>query len=184
MRHVTVWSVVVLVENFGFIHERIEIKVLILFIMRRIAEPITLDVLAGLTLCDNGISYFDVTECISMLTETEHIRLEDGKYSLTPKGERNGEVLEKNLPYSVRTRAEDSTALVRSNLNRDAMIKTHRSICDDGGYKVALSMSDGIGDIISLELFTTNGQQASALEKGFRKNAEKIYHAIIAMLVE
>ena len=173
-----------MVENFGFIHERIEIKVLILFIMRRLPEPVTLDVLAGLTLCDDGIGYFDVTECISMLIETDHICLKNGKYQLTPKGERNGEILEKNLPYSVRTRAEDATALVRSNLNRDAMIKTHRNASDNGGYKVAVSLSDGIGDIISMELFTANEKQAIALEKGFRKNAEKIYHAIIAMLVE
>ena len=171
-------------ESFGFIHERVEIKVLILFIMRRLPEPITLDVLVGLTLCDDGIGYFDVTECISMLIETEHLRLEDGKYSLTKKGVRNGETLEKNLPYSVRKRAEDAAALVRANLSRDAMIKTNRTIHDNGEYRVALSLSDGVGDIISMELFTTNEDQASKLEKGFRKNAEKIYHAIIAMLVE
>ena len=170
-------------ESFGFIHERIEIKVLILFIMRRLPEPVTLDVLAGLTLCDDGIGYFDVTECIAMLIETKHLCLTDGKYSLTPKGEHNGELLEKNLPYSVRKRAEGAISLVRANLDRDAMIKTHRDVVDDGGYKVAVSLSDGIGDIISMELFTANEQQADAIEKGFRKNAEKIYHAIIAQLL-
>jgi len=174
----------VAVENFGFIHERIEIKVLILFIMRRLPEPVTLDVLTGLTLCDDAIGYFDVTECIAMLVETEHLQLKEDKYSLTSKGERNGEILEKNLPYSVRNRAENATALVRSNLNRDAMIKTQCTVDDDGGHKVSLSLSDGIGDILSMELFTANEKQANDLEKGFRKNAEKIYHAIIAMLVE
>jgi len=177
-------GMVVMQENFGFIHERIEIKVLILFIMSRISEPVTMDVLAGLTLCDDGISYFDVTECIAMLAETKHINVKDGKYSLTQKGIRNGEILEKNLPYSVRTRAEDAVALVRANLSRDAMIKSC-CITDEGGdCKVQLSLSDGKGDIISMELFAANQKQAVALEKGFRKNAEKIYHSIIAMLVE
>ena len=171
-------------ENYGFIHQRVEIKLLILFIMRRLSEPITLDVLVGLTLCDDGIGYFDVTDCISMLIETEHLRLENGKYSLTKKGERNGEALEKDLPLSVRKRAEDAASLVRANLSRDAMIKTGRQRCDNGEYKVALSLSDGAGDIISMELVTANENQAGKLEKGFRKNAEKIYHAIIAMLVE
>jgi len=171
-------------ESFGFIHERTEIKVLILFIMRRLSEPVTLDVLVGLTLCDDGIGYFDVTECISMLLETKHLRLDDGKYSLTAKGKRNGEILEKNLPFSVRKRAEEATALVRANISRDAMIKTNRTTGDNGEFKVSMSMSDGIGDIISMELFTINEEQAGTLEKGFRKNAEKIYHAIIAMLVE
>jgi len=171
-------------ENFGFIHERIEIKVLILFIMRRLPGPVTLDVLAGLTLCDDGIGYFDVTECISMLIETKHISVENGKYSITPKGEHNGEVLEKNLPFSVRTKAEGAAAIVRANLNRDAMIKANHTPGENGNYKIALSLSDGIGDILSMELYTANEQQAGELEKGFRKNAEKIYHSIIAMLLE
>jgi len=170
--------------NFGFIHERIEVKVLILFIMRRLPEPVTLEVLTGLTLCDDGIGYFDVTECLTDLVKTKHIRIEDGKYTLTPKGNRNGETLEKNLPYSVRIKAEASAALVRSNLNREAMIKTYSSINDGGGYKVSLSLSDGVGDIISMELLAANEQQASAIEKGFRKDAEKIYHAIIDLLVK
>jgi len=171
-------------ENFGFIHERIEIKVLILFIMRCLSEPVSLDVLVGLTLCDDGIGYFDVTECISMLVETKHLTLENGKYALTPKGKRNGEALEKNLPYTVRSKAESAAALTRANINRDAMIKTQSSIAEDGGYMVDLSLSDGIGDIIAMKLLTANEEQATALEKGFRKNAEKIYHAIIAILSE
>ena len=171
-----------MVENFGFIHERIEIKVLILFIMRRLPEPVSVDVLTDLTMCDEGISYFDVIECITMLVNTKHLRLEDGMYSLTAKGERNGEILEKNLPYSVRTKAEDTVAVVRAAQNRSSMIKTNRTVCNDGGYKVALSMSDGIGEIISMEMFAANEQQASALEKGFRDNAEKVYHAIIEMI--
>jgi len=165
--------------NFGFIHERIEIKVLILFLMRRLPEAVPPDVLTELVMCDDGISYFDVSECIANLIDTEHICIKDGKYSLTTKGENNGEILEKNLPHSVRTRAENAAALVRANLNRDAMIKTDRKATENGGYKIVLSLSDGIGDILSIELFAANEQQANALENGFRKDAEKIYHSII-----
>jgi len=152
--------------------------------MRRFREPLTLAVLTGLAMCDDGVGYFDVTECIADLIKTKHILLKDGMYSLTPKGDRNGETLEKNLPYSVRIKAEGSAALVRANLNREAMIKTHNRIGDDGGYKVYLSLSDGVGDIISLELLVTNEEQAKAIEKGFRKDAEKIYHTIIEMLAK
>jgi len=170
--------------SFGFIHDRIEIKVLILFIMRRLPEPVTLDVLAGLTMCDDGIGYFDVTECLAELIETDHLHSENGIYSLTQKGERNGDALEKNLPYSVRIKAEGSAALVRANLNRDAMIKTNHISKEGGGYTVSLSLSDGIGDIISIELYAANEQQAGTIEKGFRKDAEQIYHAIIDMLAK
>jgi len=173
----------VMVDNFGFIHENADIKVLILFIMRRLPEPVTLDVLTDLTMCDDGIGYFNVTECITMLIETDHIKTENNKYSLTAKGERNGEILEKNLPYSVRIKAENSTAGKRAMINRNAMIKTQCNPCEEGGYKLSLSLSDGIGEIISMELFAANEQRANKLEHGFRENAEKVYQAIIDMLL-
>lgn len=169
--------------SFGFIHEQIEIKVLILFIMRRLPEPVTADVLIELSMCDEGIGYFDVVECIAKLVKTQHLSLHEGKYSITGKGERNGALLEKNLPYSVSRKAEDAATLIRAALNRNAMIKTCRNVTDEGGYRVALSLSDGIGDIVSIELFAANEQQASALEDGFRKNAEKVYHAMIEMII-
>jgi len=169
---------------FSFIHEQIEVKVLILFVMQRLSEPVTLDVLAGLTLCDDGVGYFDVTDCIADLLKTKHLRLHEGKYLLTAKGKRNGETLEKKLPCSVRIKAEAYAALVRAGLDRDAMIKTQRSVSDNRGYKVALSLSDGVGDIISLELFAANEQQAAIMEKGFRRDAEQIYHAIIDILAK
>jgi len=171
-----------MLENFSFIHEQIEIKVLILFLMRRLPESVAHDVLTDLVMCDDGIGYFEVTECITNLVETDHIKMEDGKYSLTAKGDHNGKILEKNLPYTVMIRAENAAALVRANLNRDAMIKTDRRDADNGGYKITLSLSDGIGDILSIELLAANEEQANALEKGFRKNAEEIYHSIIKMI--
>jgi len=173
-----------MVENFGFIHEKIDIKLLILFVMQRLPKPVTLDVLTELAMSDEGISYFDVTECIAMLVKTDHLQHEDGKYTLTAKGQRNGEALERNLPYTVRTKAEEAAAIVRAAQNRDAMIKTYSKIDESGSYRVTLSLSDGVGDIISMELFAANEKQASSLEKGFRKNAEKVYHAIIDMIMK
>jgi len=168
-------------ENFGFIHDKVDIKVLILFIMRRLSKPITMDALTELTMCDDGISYFDVTECVAELTKTKHLHVAEDEYSLTQKGRRNGEVLEKNLPYSVKAKAEDSVALIRNTQSRNSMIKTNLHGDEQDGYTIVLSLSDGVSDILTMELFAANRQQANAIEKGFRKNAEKIYHAIIEL---
>jgi len=172
-----------MVGNFGFIHEQIEIKVLILFIMRRLPEPVTADVLLELTMCDEGICYFDVTECVDKLVKTKHLHYADNIYSLTKKGEHNGEILEKNLPYSVRIKAEDAVLPIRTTQNRNTMIKTHRIVDDSGGYRVALSLSDGVGEIIAIELYAANEQQANTFEKGFNKSAEKVYHTVIETIM-
>ena len=170
--------------NFGFIHEKLDIKILILFILRRLPEPVTFEVLTELVMCDDGISYFDFAECVSELVKTEHVRCEDNKYSLTAKGVRNSEITEINLPFTVRMEAEKSTYKLRMVLSRNAMIKTSHSLNKDGSAAVMLSLSDGIGDIVMLELFAVNEHQALAMESGFRKNAEGIYNALIKMMFE
>jgi len=165
--------------NFGFIHEKIEIKILVLYILRRIPAAITFNELTGLAMCDDGISYFDFTECVSELIKTGHVRVKDNKYSLTEKGARNGEITEKGLPFSVRGKVDKSTSELRSELSRDEMIKTMYTANPDGSYTVALSLSDGLGEIVSMSLYSANEKQALALEKGFRKNAESIYISLI-----
>ena len=170
--------------NFGFIHEKLEIKILILFVLRRLPEPVPIEVLTELVMCDDGISYFDFTQCVAELIETEHLYFKDDKYSLTFKGKHNGEVTENSLPYSVRLKAENSAAAMRLVLSRDAMIKTLSTANPDGGFTVSLSLSDGIGSIVEMEIFSGDEQQAAALEKGFRRKAERVYNALIEMLLE
>jgi len=169
--------------NFGFIHEKLEIKILILFILRRLPEPVSFYVLTELTMCDDGISYFDFTECVAELVETEHMRLEDGKYSLTEKGVRNGGITENSLPFSVRMRAEKAATALRAAQSRDAMIKTFHTASPDGGFTVFLSLADGAGKIVSVEMITMNEEQAVSLEKGFRNNAERVYNAMIEAIL-
>ena len=171
-------------RRFGFIHDKFEIKILILFILRRLPEAIPIDTLAELTLCDDGISYFDFSECLEELVSSEHVKFENNMYSVTDKGVRNGEATENSLPFSVRQIAENAVATVRSTQSRDSMIKTLHKVNEDGTCTAVLSMADGLGDVIKIELTTVNEQQANELENGFHKNAEKAYNALIKAILD
>jgi len=171
------------IGGYGFIHDKLEIKILILFILRRLREPISYDILAELTMCDDGISYFDFSESVSELLKNGQIKLENELYSLTARGAKNGETTEINLPYSVRAVAERNTSKLRAAQNRSAQIKTSREPASETGFTVSLSLSDGIGEVVSMKLFAANESQANALENGFRNNAESIYDKLIEMLL-
>jgi len=170
--------------RFGFIHEQIEIKILILFILMRLPEPVSTDELADIALCDDGISYFDFIEGLSDLVSTEHVEYDGEKYAITEKGIRNGKITETGIPYSVRIKADSRAAQLRGTMNRNSLINTSRTIRRKGGYTVSLSLSDGIDNIISVELLAANNKQAEELEKGFRKNAEKIYSDFIKLILD
>jgi len=171
-----------MVDKFGFIREQKDIKVLILFVMQRLSAPVTLDELTELTMCDAGINYFDVVDCIKQLTEKENLTLTDSdKYTLSAKGKYNSEILAKDLPFSVKEKAEAATTLVRTAQMRNSMIKTKHKHNKDGSCDVELSLSDGLSTIISINLVAVNEKQADSIKTGFRKNAEEIYKTVIKM---
>ena len=70
-------------ERFGFIHDKLEIKMLILFILNRLPHPVDINVLTDLVMCDDGISYFEFSQSLAELVETEHVRCEDELYAVT-----------------------------------------------------------------------------------------------------
>ena len=92
-------------SRFGFIHDKIEIKFLVLYIMARVASPIDFPTLTELTMCDEGVDYFDFAEAVAELVDTGHLTLEEGVYAITDKGRQNGEACESSLPYSVKLSA-------------------------------------------------------------------------------
>ena len=170
-------------RNRGFIREKLDIKILILFIMRHLTEPIPLEALTVLVMDDDAISYFDFMECVIDLVRTQHLEYSDEKYSLTDKGARNGEITENSLPFNVRVQMENAAFEYSGSQNRNAMIHASHKANSDGSCMVSLSMSDGLGEVFSAQLHATSEKQALSLEKGFRKNAEKAYNMLLEAII-
>ena len=170
-------------DNFGFIHEKLDIKILILFILRRLPGTVDPETLLELCQCDEGIGYFDYRDCLSELVETGHITESEEGYTITEKGARNADAVESSLPYSVRSKALRLLAPVEERLRRAAMITARHTLSEEG-CTVELAMGDGKGELIHLRLLCADEEQAGTLEKHFRKNAEGYYQKIIGLLME
>ena len=61
----------------GFIQDKLEIKFLILYVAARLIEPVPFEAMQELTMCDDGIDFFDFSECLSNLVESQHLTLSD-----------------------------------------------------------------------------------------------------------
>ncbi|MBQ7896349.1 MAG: DUF4364 family protein [Oscillospiraceae bacterium] len=170
-------------DRLGFIHEKLDIKILILFILRRLPGIVEPETLLELCQCDGGIGYFDYSDCLSELIETGHIEKHEDGYSITDKGARNADAVESSLPYSVRNKALKLLAPVEERLRRAAML-TARHENTEGGCVVELAMSDGKGEIINLKCLCADEAQAKNIEKKFRFDAEGYYQKIVDLMTE
>ncbi|MBP1736859.1 MAG: no significant likey [Oscillospiraceae bacterium] len=167
----------------GYIQDDLDVKVLILYLMARVAAPIDLSLLTDLALCDEGMDYFRMTQAVSELVQTEHIVLEDGRYAITDKGRKNGEVCEDSLPYSVRRRCDLGLARVNTQLRRDAQVRAEVVKRDEGGFTVRLRLDDEGGNLLTLELFSGSEAQGSHLAQCFKEHPEHIFNGILNALL-
>lgn len=170
-------------QRFGFIHDKLDTKVLILYVLHRLPASIDAEKLAELVLIDGGIGYFDYKQCLYELIETAHVEETDAGCIITAKGSRNCEILSDTLPYTVRMKADKVTAPVAEAMRRDAMILANHEPTA-GGVTVYLALSDGIGSIFDLKILAANEEQAKKIERSFRKKAEEYYNRFITELSE
>lgn len=171
-------------DNAGLIHEELDIKILILFILRNLPGTVDGDSLQRLSQCDSGVRYFDYTDCLYNLVETGHIEEIPGKgFKITEKGIRNVDAVYKSIPASVREKALKELAPVKRRIERAQMIET-RHYRTDKGLFMELAMSDSKSEIIRIRLAAGSEKSAVQLEENFRENAESYYNKIIEILSE
>ena len=162
-------------EGLGFIHEKLDIKILILYILNHLPAAVDAQTLSDLVFCDNGIGYFDYADCLADLVDTAHI---------TEKGSRNVREVASSLPYSVRMKADRVTEPIAEQMRRAAMIVAQHTNTPEGGCNVHLSLSDGIGRIVSMQLLAADEAQARTMEHYFKAHAEDVYQTLVRMLTE
>ena len=169
----------------GFIHDKLEIKFLILYIAARVIEPIPFDTVLDLTMCDDAIDYFDFSECLNDLVKTEHLTLSpEGLYAITDKGLRNSPSCESSLPYSVRLRCDKNIAVWNRKLRRKSQVRASTEKRANGTYTVRLSLDDDMGSVMDLKLMVIREDMAKVLSERFRKDPEKLYSKIMDLLLE
>lgn len=167
----------------GFIHDKLEIKFLILYIAARVSEPLPPEGMQELTMCDDGIDYFAYAECLNDLVQTEHLRLtEEGCYAITPKGLKNSEICQSSLPRSVRLKADRLIAAHRQELVRRAQVRSRVECRENGTYTVELSLSDDVDNVMHLQLMVATKEMAEDLAQRFQRNPEQVYSQLVTAL--
>lgn len=169
--------------DIAFIQDKLEIKFLILYIAARLTEPADGAELQDLTMCDEGIDYFDYAECLNNLVKTEHLYVrEDGRYGITEKGRKNSAICESSLPYSVRQLSDKRIAEYNKAALRRQQVQSGVTQRENGTYTVTLHLRDDVDSLMELELMVADRESGERLSQRFQREPEKVYAEVIALL--
>ena len=168
--------------RYGFIHDKLDIKLLILYIMDRVAAPIDFATLTDLALCDSGVDYFQFAEASAELLESGHLTQDREFYAVTGKGRRACAAGESSLSPVVRRRCDQRLAPLNQALKRKAQVRSELRPRSDG-CDVCLMMDDDQGSLFSLTLLAPSREDGQRIADQFLRHPDRIYNGILGVLL-
>jgi len=172
-------------KRLGFIHDMMDVKVLILFVAARSSYPMTTQEIYELCYQDDCLSYFDVCTALPEMVNSGHLKLlEDDRYEITEKGRQDGALTEDSIAFTVKQRAENAVNRYNRQLRRSSYVKTQIIPRDSGEFSVIMSLDDDVSNLMTLELVAPNQRQAVRLSRLFEKKAENIYSLTMTELLD
>jgi len=172
-------------QRLGFIHDMLDVKVLILFVMARVSYPVNIQQIYELSYQDDCLSYFDVCTAVPEMVKSGHLKeLEDAHYEITEKGKADGALTEDSIAFTVKQRAENAVSRFNRQIRRSSFVKTQIIPREGGDFSVIMSLDDETGNLMTLELMAPNQRQAVRLGKLFERKAEAVYNLTMAELLD
>ena len=171
-------------EQIGFIRNKREIKYLILFVASRLIRPVSFETMQELVLIDPGVDFFEFSECMNSLVETEHLtRSKDERYAVTDKGRENGKVCEEELPFSVRLKAQELIEERNRQIRRSELVRASFRRRYNGTWETDLALIDDSGlEMLRLTLTVPTEDRAKDLARRYDAAPEKFSSRLINFL--
>ena len=172
-------------QRLGYIHNMMDVKVLILYVAGKSHYPMTVQEIYELCYQDECLSYFDVCTAIPEMVTSGHLKQTDeDRYEITEKGRQDGAVTEDSIAYTVKRRAEDAVEKFNRQLRRGSYVKTQVLPRQNGDYTVMMSLDDDQGNLMTLELSAPDSRQAVRLSRLFEQKAEDVYKMTMTVLLD
>ena len=172
-------------RRLGFIHDMLDVKVLILFVMARVSYPVNMQEIYELCYQDECLSYFDVCTAVPEMVKSGHLKEQENDcYAITDKGKADGSLTEDSIAFTVKQRAENAVDRFNRQIRRSSFVRTQIIPRENGDFSVIMSLDDEVGNLMTLELVAPNQRQAVRLGRLFEKKAEAVYNLTMAELLD
>ena len=172
-------------RRLGFIHDMLDVKILILFVMSRVSYPVNMQEIYELCYQDDCLSYFDVCTAVPEMVKSGHLReLENECYAVTEKGKADGSLTEDSIAFTVKQKAENAVDRFNRQIRRSSFVKTQILPRETGDFSVIMSLDDEMGNLMTLQLVAPDQRQAVRLAKLFESKAENVYNLTMMELLD
>ena len=161
-------------QQHGFIHDMLDVKVLILFVASKALYPLSLQKIYELCFQDDCLSYFDVSIAVPQMVESGHLeKTGEDEYVITDKGREQEEVTSDAIAYPVMQRALAAVERFNREIKLQSMVRTE-----------VIGLDDEKSNLMTLELMAPTQTQGRALARAFSRRAEKIFQLVMTELLE
>lgn len=172
-------------EPKGFLHTKLDVKVLILFILARIDTPLSAQEIYEVAYQDDSLNYFTLAESLPELVKSGHLETNSAeKYLITEKGRQQGSAVEDSLAVPVVQKVSAAIEEKLTQLRRDSFITTTVTQDEQGYWIATLNYRDDGMPMMSLSLMAPNQALGHAMAANLKRNANALYQQNLNQAIE
>lgn len=164
----------------GFLHDKLDVKVLILFILARIETPLDVDQVYEVAYQDESLNYFMLAESMHELVDTGHLSVDEkNHYTITEKGRKQGAFVEDSLAIPVVEKVSAAIEAKLDQLRRESLLSTSVTQDAQGNWIATLQYADNELPLMTISLFAPNEEHGKLMANNMKKNITDIYKAAL-----
>ena len=172
--------------NLGGMRSKNEIKTLICYLYNSVKENMDKGIIIQAILKQGLANYFETSSAFDDLVMNGNLVPADNEhktYSLTEKGAEIAKQLDSTVAYTIKEKAYACAVKLLAEKKKEIENRVNISK-NDNGFTVECSVSGGDMDLMKLNIYAPEMEQALILKKNFLDNPNKAYKVLLALLTK
>lgn len=172
--------------NLGGMRSKNEIKTLICYLYNSVKENMDKGIIIQAILKQGLANYFETSSAFDDLVMNGNLVPADNEhktYSLTEKGAEIAKQLDSTVAYTIKEKAYACAVKLLGEKKKEIENRVNISK-NDNGFTVECSVSGGDMDLMKLNIYAPEMEQALILKKNFLDNPNKAYKVLLALLTK
>ena len=172
--------------NLGGMRSKNEIKTLICYLYNSVKENMDKGIVIQAILKQGLANYFETSSAFDDLVMNGNLIPADDEhktYSLTKNGAEIAKQLDSTVAYTIKEKAYACAVKLLAEKNIEFEYKVN-IMKNDNGFTVECSVSGGDMELMKLDIYAPEMEQALILKKNFLDNPKKAYKIMLALLTK